>query len=151
MRPKRKRRTRSFEMEIVEFCEHPDLIDDQGLSVAQRVVLKSVYGDSLLPDEMRMFTELTGLEKYPYQEFNEASIIAGRSSGKSSKLAANIAIYEALGRKHKLARGEVGVVSIVATEMRRQARICYDYVLGKLEASRILSAEIKKVTSTYVL
>jgi len=139
-------------MNIIEFIEDPQLLNDQSLSLPQKVSLKSVYGLELDKAEKAIFRKITGLKQYgPGKERSEASFILGRRSGKSDKIASNIALYEACSRKHKLSIGQTGVVMVCASEKRRQARIVYDYCLGKLKHSKILRKMIKNVTAEEIL
>lgn len=134
-------------MNITQFIADPNLINDQSLSPAQKMSLKAVYGLQLNEEEIKLFKKTTGLTQYVPREWDEASFILGRRSGKSDKLASNIALYEACSREHKLSRGEIGVVMLVSSELRRQSRILYSYILHKLQESPILSKLIKNVTS----
>jgi hypothetical protein len=138
-------------MNIIEFIEDPGLINDHSLSVAQKMALKAVYGLPLTDAELEVFNQTTGLNEYiPGKEWTEVSFILGRRSGKSDKLASNIALYEAC-REHNLSPGQVAVAMIVASEKKRQARIVYDYCLGKLEQSKILKRMIKNITQEEIL
>jgi len=134
-------------LNIIEFVEHPAFLHDLSLSPAQRMSLKTVYGLSLTAEELDIFKKTTGLTEYIPREWTEATFILGRRSGKSDKLASNIALYEACARKHKLSVGETGVVMIVSSELKRQSRIVFDYCLGKLERSKVLRKLIKRTTS----
>ena len=131
-------------MTIIDFVEH--VIGDKSLSPAQRMGLRAVYGLDLTADEKELFCLTTGLVEYVPREWSEVTFVLGRRSGKSDKLASNIALYEACVRDHKLSVGETGVVMIVSSELKRQSRIVFDYCLAKLEHSKVLSRLIKKVT-----
>jgi len=134
-------------MNIIEFIESPEMLNDQTLSVAQRTALKAVYGLPLTGEEFKVFIQITGLTHYPLgREWEEASFILGRRAGKTDKLGSNIALYEACCRKHKLTVGQVGVVMIVASEKRRQAKICFSYIEHKLKRSPILRKMIDNIT-----
>lgn len=133
-------------MNIIEFVEDPGLIGDKSLSPAQRMSLKAVYGLRLTKAELELFKRTTGLSEYVPREWSEVTFILARRSGKSDKLASNIALFEACAREHKLSVGETGVVMIVSSELKRQSRIVFDYCLGKLERSKILRRMIKRVT-----
>lgn len=134
-------------MNIIQFIEDRNLINDQSLSPAQKMSLKSVYGLPLDKEELKLFRKTTGFRKYVPREWEEASFILGRRSGKSDKIASNIALYEACSREHKLSKGEIGVVMLVSSELRRQSRILYSYILRKLQDSPILSKLIDNVTA----
>jgi hypothetical protein len=134
-------------MNIIQFIEDPNLINDQSLSPAQKMALKAVYGLPLAESEMEIFRQTTGLREYFLREWDEASFILGRRSGKSDKLASNIALYEASIREHNFSKGEIGVVMLVSSELRRQSRILYSYILHKLQASPFLSKLVSNVTA----
>lgn len=137
-------------MNIIEFIESPGMLNDQTLSPAQKMVLKSIYGLTLTAEELVLFKQTTGLEVYPVREWSEATLILGRRAGKSDKLASNIAIYEAVAREHKASKGEIPVVMIVASELERQSRIVFRYTLKKLEGSPVLRKMIKRQTTTEI-
>jgi hypothetical protein len=134
-------------MNIIEFIQDSNLINDQSLSPAQKMSLKSVYGLPLDRKEKILFRKTTGLVRYVSKEWEEATFILGRRSGKSDKIASNIALYEACVREHKFSKGEIGVVMLVSSELRRQSRILYSYILHKLQDSPILSRMIKNITT----
>ncbi|MQY57100.1 hypothetical protein GH140_02775 [bacterium] len=134
-------------MNIIEFIESPEMLNDQSLSPAQRMALKSVYGLPLTGEEFKLFIQTTGLKTYPLgKEWEEASFILGRRSGKSDKIASSIALYEACSREHQLTPGQTGVVMVVASEIRRQAKIVYKYIRDKLRRSPILSKMVRSIT-----
>lgn len=134
-------------MNIIEFIESPEMLNDQTLSIAQRTALKAVYGLPLTGDELQMFKKITGLTRYRAGiEWEEASFILGRRSGKSDKIASNIALYEACCRKHKLSVGQTGIVMVVASEKKRQAKIVFQYIEHKLKRSPILRKMIENIT-----
>jgi hypothetical protein len=137
---------------IIEFIEDPQLIGDKSLSIPQKVSLKAVYGLDMTEKEKRVFRQITGRSQYrPGHEYSEATFILGRRSGKSDKLASNIALYEACSRNHKLSTGQIGVVMIVASELKRQSKIVFNYCLKKLEQSPILKRMIQNVTAEEIL
>jgi hypothetical protein len=129
---------------IIDFVEH--VIGDKSMSPAQRMALKAIYGLPLTKEELAIYQKTAGFTDYVPKEKAEATFILARRSGKSDKLASNIALYEACAREHKLSVGETGVVMIVSSELKRQSRIVFDYCLGKLERSKVLRKMIKKVT-----
>jgi len=135
---------------IIEFIESPGLLNDRTLSPAQKMVLKSIYGLDLTAEELTLFKQTTALEVYRPREWSECTMILGRRAGKSDKLASTIAIYEAAARNHKASKGEMPVVMIVASELERQSRIVFRYVLKKLEASPVLRKMISRQTSTEI-
>jgi len=136
-----------IDIDIIQFIEDERFLNDKSLSIAQRTALKAVYGLPLTYNELEMFKKITGLKQYrDSQEWDEASFILGRRSGKSDKIASNIALYEACCRKHKLTVGQTGVVMVVASEKKRQAKIVFQYIEGKLRRSPILRKMIDNVT-----
>jgi hypothetical protein len=133
-------------MTIIEFIEAPLLLNDKSLSPAQKTALKAVYGLPLTMEEEAIFKQTTGREEYvPGIEQSEVTLILGRRAGKSDKLASNIALYEATVREHKFSTGEIGIAMIISSELERQSRIVFSYVLRKLERSPILSKMIKNI------
>lgn len=134
-------------MNIIEFIEDKSFLNDQSLSIAQRTALKAVYGLPLTGEEFKVFVKITGLKNYALgREWEEASFILGRRSGKSDKIASNIALYEACVRKHKLSVGQTGVVMVVASEKKRQAKIVFQYIEHKIKRSPILRKMIAGIT-----
>ncbi len=139
-------------MNIIEFIESPKMLNDKSLSMAQTTALKAVYGLPLTGDEFKLFVKITGLKTYALgHEWEEASFILGRRSGKSDKIASSIALYEACCRKHKLSVGQTGVVMVVASEKKRQAKIVFKYIEGKLKRSPILRKMIENITQEAIL
>jgi hypothetical protein len=82
-------------LNIIEFITHPELLNDQSLSVAQQTFLKATYGLPLNPEELEIYQRATGRSECLLTEQNETTLIAGRRAGKTSKIAAPIALYEA--------------------------------------------------------
>jgi hypothetical protein len=131
---------------IIRFIE--EVIGDKSLSPAQKVILKSIYGDPLrTSEELKLYSLLTRLERYRAREWDELTIVAGRGSGKSNQIASNLAIYEAVARKHKLSVGEIAAVTIISTEQKRQSRVEFNYILKKMQRSPVLKTMIESVTS----
>jgi len=136
------------DVSIIEFIEDPLLLNDKSLSIAQRMSLKAVYGLPLTSEELEVFKLTTGLKSYREgTEQSEATFILGRRSGKSDKIASSIALYEACCRDHQLSVGQMGIVMIVASEKKRQAKIVHSYCLKKLEQSAALKKLIRRVTA----
>ena len=96
---KRKRVPREGIPEILEFVEHKEYLG-LSLSVAQRVLLKAIYGEALEgEEEWAIWRQCTGRERYLYTAARrpaQVTVIAGRRSGKDSRIAAPVAIYEAV-------------------------------------------------------
>ena len=91
---------------IIDAIKDPNIIGDQ-LSVAQEAALKAVYGLPLEGEQLALAQQMAGAAWQPGAEQREAVFICGRRSGKSDKLAANVAIYEAFFRNHDLSAGAV--------------------------------------------
>jgi hypothetical protein len=64
-------------------------------------------------------------------------------------VAAALAVFLALFQKHKLARGEVGYVLVLAMS-RDQAGVVFNYVRGFLQASPILAQEVASETASEI-
>jgi len=139
-------------MNIIEFIEHPDFLNDQRLSPAQKMVLKAVYGLPLTSPELILFKQTTSLARYREGvEQEEATFILGRRAGKSDTIASNIALYEACSRKHKLSVGQLGVVMVVASEMERQTKkVVFKLIRDKLLASPILKKMVENITKSCI-
>jgi hypothetical protein len=130
--------------DIVEFIEHPDLLNDKSLSDTQKVVLRSIYGLFLTQTELDIYYACTCRATYEATEQREASIIAGRRSGKTSKIAVPIAIFETF-RNHGLPPNEEAYVVLQAPQIA-QARIAFRYIRRYLHNSRVLSRRIVRET-----
>jgi hypothetical protein len=125
---------------IIEAIRDPNIIGDC-LSVAQEAALRAVYGLPLEGEQLALAQQMAGAAWRPGVEYREAVFICGRRSGKSDKLAANAAIFEAFFRDHNLSAGETGVVLLLAQNMR-QAKIVKGYIEGKINRSPILSRHV---------
>ncbi len=132
-------------MDIIQFIRQPELIDGD-LSAYQETALRLLYGLSLNPKQAEIATEALDTTELPRKEFAEATFICGRRSGKSDRLAANIAVFEAAtgGHEQQLTAGERGHIVLIAQD-KRAARVLYRYILAKLEGSRLLSQLIEDV------
>jgi len=85
------------------------------------------------------------LKRLPPDGFRAALFLTGRRSGKS-RIASIVAAFEGAiaGNERKLAKGERGVVAVVAPT-RRQARVVRDYVRGIFETP-LLQQEVANET-----
>ena len=110
-----------------------------------RTVLKAAFGLTLNRDEARAFAAVAGSRKPPQQRVRELWAIIGRRGGKS-RMAAALAVHLACFGTHRLARGEVGAVLVLAAS-RDQAQTVFSYIVGFLQASPILSKEIVNITA----
>ena len=103
-----------------------------------RALLLASQGEALTESERGHYLELTGRAREPSGRVEEAHIIGGRRSGKSSGVSA-LAIYaSALCDYPELMIGERGVVLVIA-ENQRQARILFRYIEGGFNASPALA------------
>jgi hypothetical protein len=109
-----------------------------------RAVLKAGFGLALSEDESRTFAAVAGNRQLPSQRVRELWAIVGRRGGKS-RVAAAIAAYLALFVEHRLARGERGMVLVLASS-QAQAQTVFGYVKGFLDASAVLRREVANVT-----
>jgi len=129
-------------LNIIDVIRSPQLINDQDISRAQLAALKAGYGLNLDgEEELELYCRATEKKSYVPAERRELVYVVGRRGGKDSKLAASIAVYEAIFRTHRLTTGERGYVLILAAT-QSQAKICFNYVLGKLQSSPLLSGMI---------
>jgi hypothetical protein len=88
------------------------------------------------------FARIAGDRIPPIRPVRELWAVIGRRGGKS-RAAAAVATYLALFCKHRLSRGETGMVLVLAAPTA-QARIVFEYCLGFIEASPVLRHEIKR-------
>jgi len=131
-------------LNIIEFIRHPDLINDQSLSMAQTTCLKATYGLPLQPEELELYKRGAGRQTYDAREQQEVTIIAGRRSGKTTKIATSIVCYESL-RDHGLPPGEEGHVMLLAPTLK-QAKIAFRAIRRCFQRSPILSALVSRIT-----
>jgi hypothetical protein len=138
---KRKVKKVKKQLTILEFIRHPQLLDDQSNSTAQDTILKSTYGLELNEAESEIYRRATGRD-YVAREQREITTLAGRRGGKSAKIGARIALYEAF-RDHRLPRGERAYVLLIASSLE-QAEIAYDYICKDIRSSSILLKKIAR-------
>lgn len=122
------------------------------LSPAQATLLRSIYAMPLSPDQMELFRLCTGRDSSPVHPAAEVTVIAGARAGKDSRIAAPIALYEAIFGDHTkhLARGERGVLPIVAADARG-TKIAFGYMKDYLTGSPILSTMIEDVLANEII
>jgi hypothetical protein len=128
-------------IDIIGAIRDPNIIGDV-LSPAQEAALRTLYGLEIPKDQEQLVRRCTGHPPRKPCEHREAAFICGRRSGKSDKVAANVALYEAFFRQHKLSPGERGVVLLLAQNMR-QAQVVRGYIEGKITKSPILSQHVE--------
>jgi len=116
-------------LSIIDFCRDPQLLN-LSLSPAQTVLLKAIYGMALGKDERALYTQCTGRTTYRAgAPFAEVTVVAGARSGKDSRIAAPVVLYEAIwgGHDRRLAKGECGVIALVAQD-KDATRVAFTYI-----------------------
>ena len=138
------RRTHSIG-DIIEFIRDPNLIKSD-VSPYQETALRLLYGLPLSRKQQTIACKALDQDHILRRAYAEATFICGRRSGKSERLAANVAVYEAASGGHEahLAPGERGLIALIAQDMRA-ARVLFRYILAKLEDSPLLSQLIQEV------
>jgi len=131
------------ELDIITAIRNKNLIGDE-VSPAQETLLRTVYGLPLEDLQLEIYRRATDRQVYEPREYREIDAICGRRSGKSSRIAANVAVFEAALRQHRLARGERANV-IVLAPTQAQARVTFNYIRARLEGSPILKKMIRVV------
>ena len=118
------------------------------ISVAQRVLLKAIYGLPLEGDEERdVYARCTGQREYVARNYGEVTVVAGRRSGKDSRIAVPIVLYEAVYGGHAIAKGEVGVIPLFAQDGEATVTAftyARDYVIQTPGLERFLDADHAK-------
>ena len=119
--------------DIIEFIKSPQYLgpDDQ-ISPAQVSVLKAIYGLEMNAEEREAFLSMTEGRKPRAGGYSDVWIIAGRRSGKTDKILANVAAYEIFTFSAELlAAGERAYFPIVAQNLDGADR-ARGYIEGKL-------------------
>ncbi|HEV8340591.1 MAG TPA: hypothetical protein VGR25_13200 [bacterium] len=122
------------------------------LSPAQEALLRAVYG---LPpasaEHVEIFRQCTGRAAWPCEPFGEITLIAGARAGKDSRVAAPIAVYEALfgGHETHLHKGERAVIPLVAQD-QRATRIAFGYLRDYCTGSALLAGEVAETLANEV-
>lgn len=130
------------EINIIDAIRSPRLIRDE-ISPAQETLLRSLYGLELDDSQLETFRRATDRSEYVPREYREADAICGRRSGKSSKISANVAVFEAALRRHpQLARGERAHVVVLAPT-QAQAKVTLGYIRARFEDSPLLKKMIE--------
>lgn len=128
--------------DIVEFVTHKAFLG-LGISPHQETLLRAIYGLPLRGAEQEdIWAECTGRQRYPGTAFAEVTVIAGARSGKDSRIAAPIVVYEAYYGGHEGAKGEVPVIPLVAQD-GPAAHIAFGYVSEYIRASAILARRVE--------
>jgi len=140
----------SCQLNVIDFITELDLFhgSESALSLAQRTILKATYGLELDPAELEIYRRATGREAYEPREHNEATVIVGRRGGKTSRIGATIAVYEAF-RDHRLKRGERAYVVLVAP-VTKQAQIAFSFIRNFILSSPILRKKVVKARKSEI-
>lgn len=137
-------------VDVIETMDSPRLFGQDFADASWapwRAMLKVLFGLSLSEAEAAIFRECTGRTMRPTDPCREGWIICGRRSGKS-RIAALVAIFLACFRSYDLARGERGVVLVIAAD-RKQSRVVFRYIRGFLE-SPLLAQRIERETADII-
>ena len=117
---------------IIDFVTSKDWLGDTTMSPAQLSILKAIYGLPMSRAESKEFLSMTEGRKPNLKGYSEATLCCGQRSGKTERIAANIATYEAVTfDPRKLARGEVAYVALTAQD-KVGAMEARNYIEGKL-------------------
>jgi len=126
---------------IIEFCTAPELLN-LSLSDAQRVTLAAFYGLPLTPEEAQLFEALAA-RPYEQKPYSELTAICGARSGKDSRFALGIGLYEAFARDHSyLHPGERAYVLIIAQD-QRGGKTALGYIKASIAGSPMLKQQVK--------
>jgi hypothetical protein len=120
-------------------------LGDAGSWSTWLAVLRAAFGLPLDADQQQLFASVAGGRAPPTKRVRELWALIGRKGGKS-RMAAAIAVYCACFIKYRLARGERGMVLVLAMSMD-QARVVFDYCIGFLSTSDVLRREIVSTTA----
>jgi hypothetical protein len=134
-------------MNILESISSPALFgsffQDRESWSSWRVFLAALFNHHI-EDEV-LYSASTGNRPLPTRQAREAYLIVGRRGGKSY-IAALIAVFLACFRTYKLARGERGVVMILATD-RDQAKVIFGFVKAFIEEVEMLRPRVVRETA----
>ena len=120
------------------------------LSPAQETLLKAFCCEELTTEEAAIYQQCVGREYEP-RECSELTVIAGARSGKDSRIATPIALYEAFIRDHSyLAPGERGYVLIVAQDARA-GQIALSYIRATINGSEMLRSYVVEDKKTEIV
>jgi hypothetical protein len=131
---------------IIEFVTDPQLLG-LSLSPAQETLLRVIYALPPASEEQRdLFIACTSRETWPASPFAEVTVIAGARSGKGSRVAGPLVLYEALFADHEkyLHPGGRGVIPLVA-QNERATKVAFWYVRDYLTRSPLLASTVAEV------
>jgi phage terminase large subunit-like protein len=123
-------------------------LGDPGSWSTWLVVLKAAFGLPLSDAELATFHKVAGDRPTPVRRVRELWCVCARRSGKS-RVAAALAVYLSLFERHKLARGELGHVLVLAPTAD-QARTVFQYCSGFVDGSGALRREVASTTATEI-
>src|SRR5262245_50863412 len=128
-----RRARRNADFTIIDMIKDPRFLGDKTISVPQIAILKAIYGLGLTSEELSAFETMTEGRKPRRGGYTEATLICGIRSGKTDKIAANIALYESLtfDPSAHLAPGEVAYFPVIA-QSTDGARTAWNYIEGKV-------------------
>lgn len=139
--------------DIIEFVTDPQLLG-LTISVAQDVLLRATYGLPLPTSEHHEIWQLcSGGRSYrDGHRFSEITALCGAGSGKDSRIAVPVALYEALfgGHETRLAKGERGIIPFVAQDLKATA-IAYTFAKEYIEGSALLASRIADVKAREII
>src|SRR5262249_26339399 len=133
---------RSLKPSIIEFVTDPQLLA-LSLSEAQETLLRAIYGLPLTARQRELWQLCTGRPVYTGRGFGEVTVVAGARSGKDSRIAAPVVLYEAIigGHERAVSKGERPVIVLVAQD-QRATRIAFTYIRDYLTQSPVLASMV---------
>src|SRR5947209_8645207 len=94
------RKLEKMTTDIIRAVTDPRIIGDT-LSPAQEALLRLIYGLPLSPEQLDIAREATGRQDCDQpRSYKTALVVAGRRSGKSSRIAANFVVNAACVNRH---------------------------------------------------
>ena len=117
------------------------------LSPMQETILASAYALRPTSAHLELFEKATGLppECWPTQPVSTLVVIAGRGSGKDSRLACPIALYEALFGPEPQAVGEQsGTVTLIAQNERAARGVALRYLKDYVRSSSLIASKVER-------
>lgn len=133
-------------LNIIEAITDPRILNDT-LSVAQESFHRTMYGLPLTPEQAAIAVEAVGRKEIEPRVYRSAFLCAGRRSGKSTRIAANVVVFEACINKHPIPPGERAAVILVAPTIR-QAANTFKIIERKIQRSPTLKRLIVSVRSS---
>ncbi len=137
--------------DIAQFVTDPQLLG-LSLSPAQETLLRAIYGLPMTEEQVDIHHACTGRTALPAGPFPEVTCIAGARSGKDSRIAAPVVLYEALfgGHEAHLHKGERGVIPLVAQD-QRGTRVAFGYVRDYLLGSPLLAGQVAELLASEII